>query len=111
MLVVRDFLTPNERIFFTHIKQLSNSLIPAKYPTSEFNSDTTYLYLDSAGLRVQTHKTALTSDTGHKYWVCTSDQPAINWDFRISHLLERLPGLRKHFIYVCQFILTDTSLL
>ena len=40
-------------------------------PVPQFNFDTNYVELisDATGLRVQSHKIALTSDMSHKYWV------------------------------------------
>lgn len=46
---------------------------PTECPTFQFISDTIYLELasDSTGIRTQFHKTVLTSDASHKYWVPT----------------------------------------
>lgn len=54
-------------------QQFSDSLVPAGYPTIQTYSDTNFpeLASDSIGLRAQSYKTTLTSDSNSNSWVPT----------------------------------------
>lgn len=61
--------------------------IPTMCPIFQFISDTNYLELalDSTGIRTQFHKTALTSEASHKYWVPLLSDLAIKLGVPLTH--------------------------